>query len=90
MCLLGFNVTEDQNQHCDKQKISGFYKKEWVEKLSRLTNPLSKHIACAEPRPIRSGVLLRLPTILSALQRYELFINKLIGKSLFLKIWSLI
>lgn len=59
MCLLGFYVTEDQNQHCDKQKVSCFYKKEWVVKVSRLTNPLSKHIACAEPRPIRSWVLLR-------------------------------
>lgn len=64
MYLLGIYVTEEQNRHCDKQKISGFYKKEWVEKVSRLTNPLSKHIACAEPRPIRSGVLLRLPLIL--------------------------
>lgn len=64
MCLLGDYVTRYQNQHCDKQKISGFYKKGWEVKVSRLTYPPSKHIACAEPRPIRSWVLLRLPTIL--------------------------
>lgn len=64
MCLLGIYVTEDQNQQYVKQKRSFFYKKEWVVKVSRLTNPLSKHIACAEPRPIRSRVLLRLPVIL--------------------------
>lgn len=64
MCLVGDYVTGYQNQHCDKQNVICFYLKGWVEKLSRLTNPPSKHIACAEPRPIRSGVLLRLPLIL--------------------------